>query len=59
MAATQCSQACTHDGDDLMKFNPSIRKMKKGDLRDFDRDMVAGARWAGLSISEAAHLLRF
>ncbi len=32
---------------------------KKGDLRDFERGMVVGARWAGLSISKTADLLDF
>ncbi len=32
---------------------------KKGDLSDFDRGIVAGARRAGLSISETADLLGF
>ncbi len=27
---------------------------KKGDLSDFERGMVFGARWAGLSISKTA-----
>ncbi len=32
---------------------------KKGDLRDFERGMVVGARRTGLSISETADLLGF
>ncbi len=32
---------------------------KKGDLSDFEREMVVGARRAGLSISKTADLLRF
>ena len=32
---------------------------KKGDLGDFERDMVVGARRAALSISETADLLGF
>ncbi len=32
---------------------------KKGDLSDFERGMVVGARWAGLSISKTADLLVF
>ena len=32
---------------------------KKGDLSDFERGMVVGARWAGLSISETADVLGF
>ncbi len=32
---------------------------KKGDLRDFERGMVVGARRAGLSISKTADLLGF
>ncbi len=31
----------------------------KGDISDFERGMVVGARWAGLSISETADLLGF
>ncbi len=32
---------------------------KKGDLGDFERGMVVGARWAGLSISRTADLWDF
>lgn len=32
---------------------------KKGDLSDFECEMVAGARWAGVGISETADPLRF
>ncbi len=32
---------------------------KKGDLSDFERGMVVGARRAGLSILKTADLLRF
>ncbi len=39
MAATQ--SRC--DEDDLLKFKPSIRMGKKGDLSDFERGMVVGA----------------
>ncbi len=44
---------------DLLKFKPSIRMGKKGDLSDFERGMVVGARRAGLSISKTADLLGF
>jgi len=32
---------------------------KKGDLSNFERGMVVGARWAGLSISQSTQLLGF
>ncbi len=59
MAATQCIQASRCGEDDLLKFKPSIRMGKKGDLSDFERGMVVGARQAGLSISKIADLLGF
>ena len=42
-----------------MKFRQSIRTGKIGDFSDFERGMVVGAGWAGLSISETADLLGF
>ncbi len=45
--------------DDLLKFKPSIRMGKKGDLSDFEWGMVVGVRRAGLSISKTADLLGF
>ncbi len=49
----------SHGEDDFLKFKPSIRTGKKGDLSDFERGMVIGARRAGLSISKTADLLGF
>lgn len=37
----------------------SIRMGKKRDLSVFERSLVVGARWAGLSLSESADLLGF
>ncbi len=34
----------------LLKYKPSIRMGKKGNLSDFERGMVVGARRAGRSI---------
>ncbi len=48
-----------HLVDDLLKFKPSIRMGKKGDLSNFECGMVVGARRAGLSISKTADLLGF
>ncbi len=57
MAATQCISASRCGKDDLLKFKPSIRTGKKGDLSE--RGMVVGARRADLSISQTADLLGF
>ncbi len=54
-----CISASRCGEDDLLKFKPSIRMEKKGDLSDFERGMVVGARRAGLSISKTADLLGF
>ncbi len=43
----------------LLRFKPSVRMGKKGDLSDFERGMVVGARRTGLSISKTADLLGF
>ncbi len=59
MAAAQCIYASRCGEDDLLKFKPSIRTGKKGDLSDFERGMVVGVRRAGLSISQTADLLGF
>jgi len=37
----------------------NVRMWKKGDLSNFECDMVVGARQAGLSISQSAQLLGF
>ncbi len=57
MEATQCIYASRCGEDDLQKFKPRIRTGKKGNLSDFERGMVVGARRAGLSISNNADLL--
>ncbi len=59
MAVTQCISASRCGEDNLLKFKPSIKMGKKGDLSDFERGTVVGARQAGLSISNTADLLRF
>ncbi len=51
--------ASTSGEDNLLKFKPSIRMGKKGDLSDFEHGMVVGARQAGLSISKITDLLEF
>ncbi len=42
-----------------LKFKPSFRKGRKGDLSVFKRGMVVGARRAGLRILKTADLLGF
>ncbi len=59
MAAAQCIYASRYGEDGFLKFKLSIRMGKKGDLSDFERGMVVGARRAGLSISKTADLLGF
>ncbi len=59
MAASQCIWSSRCGEDDLLKFKPSIRTGKKGDLSDSERGMVVGARRAALSISQTADLLGF
>ncbi len=53
MAASRCGE------EDLLKFKPSIRMGKKGDLSNFECGMVVGARQPGLSISKTADLPGF
>ncbi len=59
MAATQCIEASRCGEDDFLKFKPSKRMGKKGDLSDYERGMVVGGRWAGLNFSKTADLLGF
>ncbi len=42
--SNSCIWASRCDEDDLLKFKPSIRTGKKGDLSDFERGMVVGGR---------------
>ncbi len=59
MAAIQCIKASRCGEDDLLKFKPSVRTGKKGDLSDFEHRIVVGLRRSGLSISKTADLLGF
>ncbi len=52
MAATQCILVSRCGEDGLLKFKPSIRMGKKGDLNNFECGMVVGPRRADLSISK-------
>lgn len=40
-----------------MKFKLGIKMEKKGNLCDFERDVVVGGRWTDVSISGSADLL--
>jgi len=40
--------------NDLLKSKLNVRMRKKGDLSNFERGMVVGARRASLSISQSA-----
>lgn len=46
MAATQCIKAHRHAQDDLLKYKPSVRMDKKGDLSVFECSMGVGVRQA-------------
>lgn len=59
MTATFCIYACRHGQDNILKFKPSIRLERKGDLSEYKRGMVVCARQAALSVSETAALLGF
>ncbi len=59
MAATRYISASICGEDDLLKFKPSIRMGKEGDLSDFECGMVVGAKRADMSISKTADLLGF
>lgn len=52
MAAIQCTLACRLGKDNLLKFKPSIRMGKKGDISDSECSRVVGARQAGLKIQK-------
>lgn len=59
MPKNQCTEASRYDEDDFLKFKQSIKMMKKLDLSDLEHDMVAGAKWDGLTGKETADLLGF
>ena len=59
MAATKCIKACRRGQEVWLFFRTDVRMGKKCDLRDFDGEMIVGARRGGLSISETADLLEF
>lgn len=47
---------CKHGQDDLLKFKPSIRRERKGDLSDSERSVIVGA---GQSTSETDWMVFF
>jgi len=49
----------THTHTHIMNSKLNVRMGKKGDLSNFKRGMIVGARRAGLSISQSAQLLGF
>lgn len=57
MAETQCILVTRFSEDSLLKFKPSIRIEKNGDLSDYEQCMVVAARQAGLYVKESADLL--
>lgn len=48
LAETKCIQACRRGHDIWLKFKPSVRTVKKGDLSDFDCGVVVTLRQASL-----------
>ena len=56
MAATQSIHTCTHDHNDLLKFQLNIRMRKKVDLSEFEDCIFVGARHTGLCISKSTYL---
>lgn len=57
MAETQCILVSRFCEDGFLKFKPSIRIEKNGDLSDFEQCMVVAASQAGLYVKESADLL--
>jgi len=55
----KCIKGCGLGQDNLLNSKLNVRMGKKGDLSNFECDMVVGARQAGLSISQSAQLLGF
>ncbi|KAG1952531.1 hypothetical protein F2P79_010394 [Pimephales promelas] len=53
------TEGCGPGQDNLLNSKLNVRMGKKGDLSNFERGMVVGARRAGLSISQSPQLLGF